>query len=324
LLFVAALVPNLRAQAPPPDAQIAGRVVRADTGAPIEGATVALSLWDAMPGNPRTVKTNRNGEYYFQGLKPGSYSIQATADGFVWVEYRRDASLVGGMLKVDSSTRLRGVEVSLTREAVIRGQLIDIEGRPVGSGVFVAAVRWETREDGSKRLSPVSENYTDSAGHFALRKLPAGSYFVCVDGFWARPSPGGWYHETWYGNKPSERGALQVSLREGDKQVGIEIKVTRETRYKVIIWPSGSESNPGSKGYDLHFSMLERDTVCMKQPDGSYVISDIPEGHFTLVSEVWLGPQFEGRKETKFNVLDRDVTLHINLAGHGEIENIVK
>jgi hypothetical protein len=319
-LFVVALVLNLRAQVPP-DAQIAGRVVRADNGAPIKGAIVGLSPWGGFAGNPRTVRTDDNGEYYFQGLKSSSYTIGAGADGFVAAEYQRDESLASGMLKVDAATRLRGVDFRLIREAVIRGVVIDMEGRHIGPGVSVMAVRKEKREDGADRLSPVSEDYTDAAGHFALKKLPAGSYFVCVDGFWARPSLGGWYRETWYGDKPSEKGALQVSLKEGDEQDGIRIKVERETRYKVIVWPSGLEPDPAANSYDLNFSLLERDTICMKQPDGSYVIPDIPAGHFTLVSEVWSRSKYEGRKETNFDIVDGDVNLHINLAGLGEIKN---
>lgn len=326
LLFVVALVLNLRAQVPP-DAQIAGRVVRADNRAPIEGATVSLYSWGFIAGNPKTVKTDHNGDYYFQGLKSGNYSISVSADGFVTAEYRRDASLDGGMLTVDGTTRMREVDLRLIREAVIRGVVIDTDGRSVGSGVFVAAVRWEIRDDGSKRLSPVSEDYTDAAGHFALKKLPAGNYFICVDGpsgYEVHPDPGGWYKESWYGDKPSDKGALQVSLKEGGEQDGIQIKVERETRYKVVIWPSGMEPDHDAKSYDLNFSLMERDTTCMKQPDGSYVIPDIPDGHFTLVSEVWLRSKYDGRKETNFDIVDGDVTLHINLAGLSEIENNVK
>jgi uncharacterized protein YegP (UPF0339 family) len=327
LLLVIALDFNLQAQVSPPDAQISGRVIRADNSVPIEGAIVALSCWGFISGNPQTVKTDNNGEYHFQNLKSGNYSISASADGFVSAEYRRDASLDGGILTVDGTTRMREVDLSLIREAVIRGMVIDTERRPVGSGVFVAAVRWETRDNGLKRLSPVSIGYTNATGHFALKKLPAGKYFVCVDGpsgYEVHPDPGGWYKASWYGDTPTEKGALQVSLKEGGEQDGIQIKVERETRYKVIIWPSGLEPDPAAKSYDLNFSLLERDIVCMKQSDGSYVIPNIPAGHFTLVSEVWLRSKYGGRKETNFDIEDGDVTMHINLEGLGEIENTVK
>jgi hypothetical protein len=326
LLFAVALVSSVQAQMPP-EAQVAGRVVRADNSAPINGAILQLYPGDFIAGRPRTAKTDNSGEYYFQGLKPGNYMVMASADGFVSAEYRRDASLEGAMLKVDRSTQLRGIDLRLTAEAVIRGAVIDMEGRPVGPGVSVAAVRRETREDGSERLLPVSNGVTGEAGQFALKKLPAGSYFVCVDGpsgYELHPDPGGWYQERWYGDKPSEKGALLVSLKEAGEQDGLRIRVQRETRYKVIIWPSGLESDPAANSYETTFSLLERDTVCIKQPDGSCVIRDVPAGYFTLVSEVWSRSKYVGRKETNFSIMAEDVNLHINLAGLGKTENSVQ
>jgi hypothetical protein len=323
LLFVVALVSSVQSQVQP-KAQIAGRVVRADNGAPIEGAILQIYPGGPIAGRLQTAKTDSNGEYYFQGLKPDSYEIVAEADGFVTEGYARDSSLLGGMLRVDVLTRLRGIDLRLTPEAVIRGAVIDMEGEPVGLGVFVTAVRRETRGDGLERLSPVADGSTDKAGHFALKKLPAGTYFICVDGpsgHELHPDPGGWYQERWYGDKPSEKGALQVSLKESGEQDGIQIRVQRETRYKVIVWPSSLERDPAGNSDEPVFSLLERDTGCLTQPNGSYVIENVPAGHFTLVSEVWARSKFKGRKETSFDITDGDVNLHINLAGLGKIED---
>ena len=322
LLFVVALVLNLRAQLPPPDAQIAGRVVRADNGAPIEGAIIGLAPNSAadfvVAGNfhSQTTKSDGNGEYYFQGLKNGAYTIGATSAGFVRAEYRRNASPGGEILTVDASTRLRGVDFRLTREAVIRGVVIDVEGRHIGPGVFVAAVRWETRGDGLKRLSLVSDTYTDGAGHFALKGLLPGSYFVCVDGpsgYEVHPDPGGWYKESWYGDKPSEKGALQITLKEGSERDGIQIKVKRETRYRVIICAKGPRSESTTDSYD--FDLLQREAWEVKHIDGNYVIPNIPPGHYTLVIHAPSGGHYIAQAERHFDVVDRDVTLRIHFDG---------
>jgi len=313
LLLAIASVSNVHAQVPP-DAQIAGRIVRADKGTPIEGATVSLSPWGGLAGIPWNVKSDHNGEYYFEGLKSGGYSVQASAEGFVWTGYQRDSSLAGGVLKVDLSTRLRGVDLRLRREAVIRGRLIDTEGKPVGSGVFVAAVGRESREDGSKRLSPVSEDYTDANGNFALNKLLPGSYFVCVDGptgYGPHPDPGGWYKESWYGDKPSAKGALQITLKEGGKQDGIEIRVIREKRYRVIVWPKGPQGNIATDNYD--FDLSPRESWEVDHKDGSYVIPNIPPGHYTLVIHAMSGGPYIAQAEKQFDVVDRDVTLRVDV-----------
>ncbi len=304
----------------PPEAQIAGRVVRADTNAPIDGAIVALSPWGGIAGNPQTAKTDHNGYYYFQELKPSSYSIGAGADGFVGAEYRRDASLLGGELNLDTSTRFRGIDLRLRREAVIRGSVIDIQGKPVGSGVFVAAVGRDMRAAGSKGLSPISNDYTDKSGRFALRKLPSGSYFVCADGpsgyDGSPPDPGGWYKESWYGDKPSAKGALQVTLKEGGKIDGIEIRVAREKRYRVIVWPKGPQDGSTAESYD--FDLLQRDAWEVRHTDGSYVIPNIPPGYYTLVIHAVSRGHYIARAERHFDVVDRDVTLRVNVTDTAE------
>jgi hypothetical protein len=83
LLSLVALCHVADAQAPEP--QIAGRVVRADNGLPIEGAAIEL-LTPFVPGNGelQTVIADSHGEYRFlQGVKDGTYEIVASAEGFV-------------------------------------------------------------------------------------------------------------------------------------------------------------------------------------------------------------------------------------------------
>src|ERR1017187_9952787 len=164
LLLMVVLGLSIRAQIPPPQAQIAGRVVRADNGAPIEGAILELWPWGGIAGNTQKAKTDSNGEYYYQGLKARDYMITTSAEEFVNSGYQRDTALDGARISVDNSTRLRGIDIRMTPEAVIRGVVIDVEGRPAGPGVSVAAVRLETRENGSERLMPVSDGLTDEAG----------------------------------------------------------------------------------------------------------------------------------------------------------------
>lgn len=62
----------------------------------------------------------------------------------------------------------------------------------------------------------------------------------------------------------------------------------------------------------------------MKQADGSYVIPDIPPGHYTLVSTAWSGVQYLGQGEESFDVSDSDVTFHLQLGGLGEVGGTVQ
>jgi Carboxypeptidase regulatory-like domain len=150
LLFVAALSPNVRAQVSESAAQIMGRVARADTGAPIEGAKINL-LPPIYEGNGsfQNAKTDGNGEYRFVGVVSGAYEIDCSAEGFVSQAYRPENAAIGGFERIDDSTRLREIDFRLLPEAAIHGTVAETDGKPVGAGVSVAAVRVEKREDGS-------------------------------------------------------------------------------------------------------------------------------------------------------------------------------
>jgi hypothetical protein len=217
------------------------------------------------------------------------------------------------------------VDFHLTPEAVIRGIVSEADGRPVVQGVSVTAVRRDKREDGSERLSVVSQGLTDTIGHFVLKGMLPDSYFVVVNGprgYLARTGVGVWYQETWYGNKPSAVGALQVSLKEGSEQDGVAITVKRESRYKVIIWPSGPQGEPPPDRYSV--ILLNRNHTSTGQRDGSYIIPDVPPGHYTLVSTAWLrGGNYIGQGEVTFDVVDADIVLHVNVGGLGEIQGVV-
>jgi hypothetical protein len=307
--------------------QIAGRVVRADNGLPIEGAAIELVPPLARgDGQLESPIADSHGEYRFlQGVSAGTYAVKASAEGFVSQTYSRDATLEGEFQRIDPSTRLRGIDFRLKREASIHGVVTDSEGKPAGIGISVAAVQKEKWENGSDRLRPATWVKTDASGRFALTKLSAGTYFACVNGpngFDAVSAAGGWYRETWYGNVSSAEGAAPIALKEGDERDDVGITVERERRYSVIVWPSGPEGEPKPDSYDLNIP--DRSLAYSREADGSYVIPGVPPGHYRLVSIAWTEGQYSGEGDIKFDVTNADVTLHLRVGGLGEIQGVVK
>ncbi|MBO0860616.1 MAG: carboxypeptidase regulatory-like domain-containing protein [Chloracidobacterium sp.] len=101
-----------------------GRVVNAETGAPVEGIEIFYSLHRAESGvlgprSSRGVKSNSEGEFIFQGLSPGKYDIYPLVGTS---EYFTDPALCeitdGG---------IDGVEVKLRQGSSISGTVI-LEG----------------------------------------------------------------------------------------------------------------------------------------------------------------------------------------------------
>jgi 5-hydroxyisourate hydrolase-like protein (transthyretin family) len=325
LLFAIAFAFNVPVQASEPASQITGRVVRADTGAPVEGAAIRL-MPPIMPGSGQfqTAITDSNGNYSFLIVRDGTYEIGVSASGFVPAEFNRAGSLEGAFQRLDSSTHLRGIDFRLVPEATIRGTVAETDGKPAGAGVSVAAVRVEKREDGSERRLPVAQAQTDVGGRFVLKGLAQGSYFVVVngpDGPNARRDAGGWYRETWYINSPSFQGALQIALKEGQQQSDIRVTVAREQRFQVVVWPSGPEGEPNPDQYSLE--LAGRNHSSMKQRDGSYVIPDVPPGHYKLFITAWSGVKYVGEGDAGFDISDDDVTVKVHVGGLGEIQGRV-
>jgi hypothetical protein len=306
---------------------VAGRVVRSDNGMPIEGATVELDqAW--MPtsnGQYPTAITDRNGNYHFPEMNAAAYRIRASAEGFVWQTYSRDGTAEGQLQQLGETTHLRGIDFRLKREAVSRGILTGTQGESVGAGVSVTVVRMEEKEQGKVRRRVVNTVKTDASGRFVFAKLESGTYFVCVNGpngFNAFPDAGGWYRETWYGNGGSSEEAKALTLKEGEEQNDIRIKVEREQRYSVVIWPSGPEDQPKPDRYEVYIE--GRGHTSTQEPDSSYVIPGIPPGRYRLLSVAWLGSEYQGAGDTTFNVTNADVTVHVRVGGLGEIQGIVK
>jgi hypothetical protein len=324
LLVPGCVIGNAQTREP----QVAGRVVRSDNGQPVEGATIELERAQMFSSNGQypTEISNKNGEYRFvESVTPAAYRIRASAEGFVSQTYSRDGIVEGELQQIAETTHLHGIDFRLKREAVIRGILTGTNGESVGAGVSVTVVRMEEKEQGKVRRRFVNTVKTGASGQFVFAKLESGTYFVCVNGpngFNAFPDAGGWYRETWYGNGGSSEDAKALTLKEGEEQNDIHIKVEREQRYSVTVWPSGPEGQPKPDRYSVRIE--GRSHTSTQEPDSSYVIPGIPPGRYRLLSVAWLGSEYQGAGDTTFDVTNADVTVHVRVGGLGEIQGIVK
>ena len=142
-----------------PEAVIVGRVVRADTNAPIAQASISVSSADAgqrFPA-PGATTTNDIGRFTISGLASGRYRMRAFAEGLATtdtVEVNVEAGHPSGevLLRLSPAARVSGV-VTDGRDAIVGATISLGMGTPSGS---VDAV---TQSDGSFVLDPVGRGF---------------------------------------------------------------------------------------------------------------------------------------------------------------------
>ena len=184
----------LRAQAPPgqpipagPNVLL-GRIVEMTTGEPIAGAVVSLTgyfdaagkLSTAVPqtgvsplaSTPRSAMTTSDGYVVFRGLATGTYTIAATAYGFVTTNYPRT------MVEVGTTDRPASVTLRMWQLGAIAGRVVDERGEPV-VGAPVNALRRVVRSAATV-LENVAGVETDDRGVYRLSQLQPGTYVVAV------------------------------------------------------------------------------------------------------------------------------------------------
>ena len=170
LVMLVALADSVIAQAPrdrsqridPLTSSINGRVTTADTGSPVRGAEVRLSIDGRFS---RLVTTNGEGRFDIRNLPAGEYRLTVSKSGFITLEYGQQRPFeTASTITIGEGQSATG-NVALLRGGAIFGRVLDEFGDPsVGTRVQVLRNR---AEDGGRRLMPVGvADQTDDTGAF--------------------------------------------------------------------------------------------------------------------------------------------------------------
>lgn len=313
VLVLVLLLTQAAQQTPPRDATstaasgtavIAGRVVDAETGAPIGGAT--LQIGPVKIGErPTPVEAGPRGEFRLTGLAAGDYTIVASPS-----EFR--ATHVPQMLNNDFSALMTGrlvpsvqlkkgevrddVVIRLPRAQAIDGMVVDEFGEPMAN-VHVSAEIVEGLPLGSQDGSGQA---TDDRGLFRLFGLAAGTYRVCASPTrdWRGPSPTAGdtmrhpYVKTCYPSS-SAGGGERLTVSGSTPTPMLTVVMQRLQAFTITglaISASGAKN--------LHVSIQkaaesERSTMTVNmQEGGRFTVRGVPPGTYTLSAwgESRMGP----------------------------------
>ncbi len=173
-----------------PQAPVAGLVlgrVIDEAGQPVAGVVVTLSGAPAsMEGTAprqaasmRRALTDANGRFLLRDLAPGTYSLQATLDGYAPGAYdRRRPGGPSRTLTIKPADRHLDVTLRIWQMATLCGTVVDDVGDPA-VGVYVTALRrWVSR--GRVQLGLGPGEATDDRGWYRISGIETGQYAVTI------------------------------------------------------------------------------------------------------------------------------------------------
>lgn len=204
--------------------RIAGVVVDANSGAPLNRVDVAL----APAGSPPSVTTTTTGEdgsFVFEGLRAGKYPILASRRGYQTAAYEEHQDAFSTAIVTGEGLDTSHLRFQLRPNAILGGAVIDDAGDPV-PGATVTLYRQNSADIQGGPIRMRTDT-TDDAGAFEFTRLEAGIYFVSAS---ARP---------WYAFHPQ----LRVVFLNGTQQQQEAPRSSLDVAYPITFYADATDSN---------------------------------------------------------------------------------
>ncbi|WP_321471686.1 carboxypeptidase-like regulatory domain-containing protein [uncultured Paludibaculum sp.] len=176
--LVSALILAIGTAAAQPErnGSIAGQVVNAATGAPLNRVTVNIMV-EGRPNIRGMAPTAADGNFVLRALPPGEYVIHASKAGYAGMTYgARQPESPGQVIILGPNENKSGLVIRLWRYSTIAGTVIGAGGGlPTGSSVTAYRQEFPRGKPGwvRKRDSPI-----DDRGRYRLSNLQPGRYIV--------------------------------------------------------------------------------------------------------------------------------------------------
>lgn len=270
---------------------ITGRVTAAESGVPLRNAIV--SAVNTM-GFPREVVTDDRGRFELRGLEPGSWQLTVSRSGYISRKFGQTRPFGREQPIPLTVGQQVSVEIPLTRASAIVGRIFDEYGEPI-TAARVAVLR-PTMVRNRRYLEQVGEpDSTDDTGAFRVHSLPAGEYFVTASARLAPPdsvvqttlSP------TFYPGTADFALAQKVRVTSGaETSADFALLPVRTARVSGFV--TTSEGRPGeaflSLAADTGEVGLSSGSGGITSEDGTFTMTDIPPGTYTLIAEIRASP----------------------------------
>jgi len=269
-------------------ASISGKVTTADSGAPIRGAEVRLSVDGRFS---RLSTTNGDGRFELRDLPAGEYRLTVSRTGFISTQFgqRRPFEPAATITLAEGAST--EANVALTRGGVVYGRVLDTYNEPL-AGTRVQVLRSRVVQ-GRRRLQAVGvADQTDDTGAFRLYGLPPGEYYVAAAaglGDQAKRDP-----PTYFPGTANFAEAQSITLAAGaEASADFQLAPIRNARVSGIV--VNSSGNPVTAMVNLTSETVSigpamEGTVAALAvhadagPDGRFTLENVPPGPYSLTA----------------------------------------
>jgi hypothetical protein len=269
--------------APPPPGSVSGRVIDADTNAPIPDIQVRAS-------GPATdiVRTDEKGYYKLTGLKPGP----------LWIAVRAAGAGSTMPVNVMSDAELRGVDFRVRQDGEISGRVYDENKDPI-IALQVHVIMREYQGGAIRYFTSGMRATTNDRGEYIVHGVPAGrAMFVMFEPLKVYPNPVSKapadpklrrpaYHPTYYPGSDSRDTATMVTLRSGEKRERVDIQILRSPSYCIdgTLFEDGKPASLDFKVTDLFTAGPNSAAAGGKSAlDGKIRVCDLYPGQFRITA----------------------------------------
>ena len=170
--------PHPTRPAQPATYRISGKVVDAHSGAALGRASVQIADVKER-SESRTMTAGDDGEFSFDGVSPGKYSLTAERHGYIEQSYE-EHDQYSTAIAVGPGLNSEDLVFKLNAEGIISGTATDEAGEPIRG----AQVRLFQDEDtnGVRTTRQRETVTTDDRGVYEISSLRPGAYFLVVTG----------------------------------------------------------------------------------------------------------------------------------------------
>jgi hypothetical protein len=255
----------------------------------------------ALPNRP-TATTDAGGHFVFSDLDPGTYIVQAAADGYARQQFGLPPSGQTGMsTSVTVAPGQPGNAVlHLTAAGNVSGRVTGANGEPV-VGMDVALLRVNYTMDGRKNVQQVGTAQTNDKGEYRLFWVPPGRYYLTVSpsnrlinpGLLLNTNNNSKYSRSFYPGVADMAAASPVEILPGGELNGMDFRLSQSPTFHVkgrIV-----DAATGQAPANVSISITPREQVGggifsssgpYNRADGTFQLNDVFPGSYWIRAQL--------------------------------------